>query len=72
MTEHYHAAIWIDHREARVFHFSPTDVETLVLNPDNLPRISITRPILSGAGTHRRASTTFARTPNQCRTLARF
>jgi stalled ribosome rescue protein Dom34 len=36
MTEHhYHAAIWIDHREARVFHFSPTDVETLVLHPDN-------------------------------------
>ena len=30
---HYHAVIWIDHREARVFHFSPTDVETLVLNP---------------------------------------
>lgn len=29
------AAIWIDHREARVFHFSPTEVETLVLHPDN-------------------------------------
>jgi stalled ribosome rescue protein Dom34 len=38
MTEHYHAAIWIDHREARVFHFSPTDVETLVLHPDNPTR----------------------------------
>jgi stalled ribosome rescue protein Dom34 len=38
MTEHYHAAIWIDHREARVFHFSPTDVETLVLHPDNPSR----------------------------------
>src|SRR5450432_910922 len=34
MTEHYHAAIWIDHREARVFHFNPTDVEKLVLHPD--------------------------------------
>ena len=32
---HYHAAIWIDHREARVFHFGPNDVETLVLHPDN-------------------------------------
>ena len=32
------AAIWIDHREARVFHFSPTDVETLVLHPDNPTR----------------------------------
>jgi stalled ribosome rescue protein Dom34 len=38
MTEHhYHAAIWIDHREARVFHFSATDVETLV-QPDNPTR----------------------------------
>ncbi len=39
MTEHhYHAVIWIDHREARVFHFNPTDVETLVLHPDNPTR----------------------------------
>jgi len=39
MTEHhYHATIWIDHREARVFPFSPTDVETLVLQPDNPTR----------------------------------
>jgi stalled ribosome rescue protein Dom34 len=35
---HYHAAIWIDHREARVFHFGPADVETLVLHPDNPTR----------------------------------
>jgi len=32
---HYHAVIWIDHREARVFHFNSTDVERLVLRPDN-------------------------------------
>jgi stalled ribosome rescue protein Dom34 len=39
MTEHhYHAAIWIDHREARVFHFNPIDVETLVLHPDHPTR----------------------------------
>jgi hypothetical protein len=39
MTEpHYHAAIWIDHREARVFHFNPTDAATLVLHPDNPTR----------------------------------
>jgi hypothetical protein len=24
-TLYYHAVVWIDHREARVFHFSPTD-----------------------------------------------
>jgi stalled ribosome rescue protein Dom34 len=39
MTEHhYHAAIWIDHREARVFHFSPIDVEKFVLHPNNPTR----------------------------------
>jgi stalled ribosome rescue protein Dom34 len=32
---HFHAVIWIDHREARVFHFSPTEAEKLVLRPDN-------------------------------------
>ncbi len=32
---HYHAVIWIDHREARVFHFSPTEVERLILHPDH-------------------------------------
>ncbi len=36
MSEHhYHAVIWIDHREARVFHFGASDVERLVLHPDH-------------------------------------
>src|ERR1700732_3481943 len=35
---HYHAVIWIDHHEARVFHFSPTDVERLILHPDHPTR----------------------------------
>jgi len=34
-AHHYHAVIWIDHREARVFHFNAADVERLVLHPDN-------------------------------------
>ena len=39
MSEHhYHAVVWIDHREARVFHFSPTDVEQLILHPDHPTR----------------------------------
>src|SRR5260221_9649544 len=37
-SHHYHAVIWIDHHEARVFHFSPTDVERLVLRPDHPTR----------------------------------
>jgi stalled ribosome rescue protein Dom34 len=32
---HYHAVIWIDHKEARVFHFNPEEVEKLVLHPDH-------------------------------------
>src|ERR1700736_5573212 len=38
MTAHYHAVIWIDHHEARVFHFSPTEVDTLVLHPHDPTR----------------------------------
>ena len=35
---HYHAIVWIDHREARVFHFSPTEVDHLVLHPHDPTR----------------------------------
>src|ERR1700730_3917518 len=37
-SHHFHAVIWIDHHEARVFHFSPTDVERLALHPDHPTR----------------------------------
>jgi len=37
-THHFHAVVWIDHREARVFHFSPTAAEKLVLHPDHPTR----------------------------------
>jgi stalled ribosome rescue protein Dom34 len=37
-SHHQHAVIWIDHHEARVFHFSATDVERLVLHPDHPTR----------------------------------
>jgi stalled ribosome rescue protein Dom34 len=35
MSEHFHAVVWIDHREARVFHFNAEDVAKLVIHPDN-------------------------------------
>ena len=35
MSTHYHAVVWIDHREARVFHFNPTDADKLVIHPHN-------------------------------------
>jgi hypothetical protein len=31
---HYHAVVWIDHREARVFHFNPAEADKQVLHPD--------------------------------------
>jgi stalled ribosome rescue protein Dom34 len=37
-SHHYHAVVWIDHREARVFHFNAEDVERLVLHPDHPTR----------------------------------
>ncbi len=38
MPSHFHAVVWIDHREARVFHFNPTDIDRLVLHPHNPTR----------------------------------
>jgi hypothetical protein len=37
MEGHYHAVVWIDHRQARVFHFSPDDVEKVVVHPERSP-----------------------------------
>jgi stalled ribosome rescue protein Dom34 len=37
-SKHHHAVIWIDHHEARIFHFNSTDVERLVVRPDNPTR----------------------------------
>jgi hypothetical protein len=37
-AHHYHAVVWIDHHEARVFHFNPTDIATLVLHPEHPTR----------------------------------
>ena len=35
MTGQYHAVVWIDHHEARVFYFDRDGVEQMVLHPDN-------------------------------------
>ena len=31
---HYHAVVWLDHHEARVFHFNAEDVERMHVLPD--------------------------------------
>jgi len=35
---HYHAVVWIDHLEARIFHIGAAEVDRLVLHPDNPTR----------------------------------
>ena len=37
-THHFHAVVWIDHHEARVFHFGREDVERLVVHPEHPTR----------------------------------
>ena len=44
-SHHFHAVVWIDHHEARVFHFSPTDVERLVLHPDRPTKTELVKHI---------------------------
>ena len=36
--KHHHAVVWIDHLEARVFHFNIDEVDRLVLHPHNPTR----------------------------------
>jgi stalled ribosome rescue protein Dom34 len=38
MSAHFHAVVWIDHHEARVFHFSAAEVDRLVIRPDHPTR----------------------------------
>lgn len=37
-THHFHAVVWIDHHEARVFHIGAGEVDRLVLHPDHPTR----------------------------------
>jgi stalled ribosome rescue protein Dom34 len=30
---HYHAVVWIDHREAHIMHISPNDIESSIVRP---------------------------------------
>jgi stalled ribosome rescue protein Dom34 len=35
MTSHYHAVVWIDHHQARIFHFDREGIDALVIRPEN-------------------------------------
>ena len=32
---HYHAVVWIDHHQARIYHFNAEDIEALRVLPEN-------------------------------------
>jgi len=34
MEGHFHAVVWIDHAQARVFHFNAEDADKVVIHPD--------------------------------------
>jgi len=38
MENHYRAVVWIDHREARIFHFNAADVDKLALESESPTR----------------------------------
>lgn len=38
MSTHFHAVVWIDHHEARIFHFNVSEIDRLVLHPHNPTR----------------------------------
>jgi stalled ribosome rescue protein Dom34 len=40
MTEHHHAVVWIDHHEARIFHFNAQDMDRVIVRPDD-PHVHI-------------------------------
>ena len=38
MTGHFHAVVWIDHRQARIIHFNADKVDETVVRPHNPTR----------------------------------
>jgi stalled ribosome rescue protein Dom34 len=40
MTLHNHSVVWIDHREARVFHFNTEETDRIVVHPND-PHVHI-------------------------------
>jgi stalled ribosome rescue protein Dom34 len=50
MSEHYHAIVWIDHRDARIFHFDAIDVERMVVHSHATGRHLQHRANTPGAG----------------------
>ena len=54
MSSYYHAIVWIDHHEARVFHFNVSEVDRLTIHPEHPTRHIHRRQTASAAGTRPR------------------
>ena len=35
---HYHAVVWLDHKEAHVMHIAPDDIEKSIIHPSGAHR----------------------------------
>jgi stalled ribosome rescue protein Dom34 len=38
MAGHFHAVVWIDHKQARIFHFNVEEADRTVIRPDHAVR----------------------------------
>jgi stalled ribosome rescue protein Dom34 len=38
MSGHFHAVVWIDHKQARIFHFNVEEADRTVIRPDHAVR----------------------------------
>jgi stalled ribosome rescue protein Dom34 len=55
---HYHAVVWIDHREARVIHFNADDADEKTVHPDH-PSHHLHHKAGSPSGTHDKGEPSF-------------
>jgi stalled ribosome rescue protein Dom34 len=58
MSAHYHAVVWLDHHEARVIHFNPTEADEKVIHPTHPPR-HLHAKAGSASGTHQHGNPEF-------------
>jgi hypothetical protein len=58
MSAHYHAIVWLDHHEARIIHFNPTEADETVIHPTHPPRHMHAKSG-SASGTHQHGDAAF-------------
>ncbi len=64
MQPHYHALVWIDHREAKIFQFNATDVDHTVI-PSSHPQQHLHHKANSGDSGHAPVDRKFLATVSQ-------